>query len=51
MERLFRGAGFSRAGLDADVGTAVGAGRTGRRRVWEEGRERREGVVGIEVEG
>lgn len=39
-------------GVEAEgVGTAVGVERAGRRRVWEEGRERREGVVGIEVEG
>lgn len=31
--------------------TAVRAERTGRRRVWEEGRERREGVGGMEVVG
>ena len=38
--------------MDAEVGmTAVGAERAGRRRVWEEGRERREGVVGMEVVG
>lgn len=47
--RFFFGAGFWREGLE--VGMAVGAERAGRRRVWEEGRERREGVVGIEVVG
>lgn len=42
---------FFRAGAEAEAGTAVGVERVGRRRVWEEGRERREGVVGMEAEG
>lgn len=51
--RFFFGAGFlGMEGVEAEgVGTAVGVERAGRRRVWEGGRERREGVVGIEVEG
>lgn len=54
MVRFFFRAGGWRAGLEADVGTVgVGVGWEweGWRRVWEEGRERREGVVGIEGEG